>query len=357
VRVLIDFHHDCLYESMALLCDRLGWELYRPIGMEWFAEGYWSHERKWHGDAVARQYLEPWGSDLWDGTNWTRLNAFHGRIHNLLPLEQAHDLRPDIVISSLAHNHEGFARFASEVGATFGLQVGNVRFSAADMAEDRWDLAAFGLVSALLPVTPPKPHVVYHQEFRIVDRFDGSPGFRYEPPPRGEFIVSSFVQCYPQDQPAYDYWQKAAEQAPELCWKVYGAYGEAQPDQYQAGNLDRCADVAQAMRASDVAWHAKRWSDGFGHVAHNWHAVGRPMFGFRNYYKDQLAGQLWIEGETAWDIETRTPAEVASLIRRFRDDEEFHLRACERSAARFAEVVNFDEEEGAIRAMFAQVLP
>ena len=66
-------------------------------------------------------------------------------------------MRPDIVISSLAHNHNGFARFASEIGATFGLQVGNVRFSAADMAEDRWDLAAFGLVSGIMPAPPPKP--------------------------------------------------------------------------------------------------------------------------------------------------------------------------------------------------------
>ena len=30
----------------------------------WFHEGYWNFERQWHGDAVAKQYLEPWGSDL-----------------------------------------------------------------------------------------------------------------------------------------------------------------------------------------------------------------------------------------------------------------------------------------------------
>jgi hypothetical protein len=39
--------------------------LYRPIGMDWFEQGYWNHERKWHGDAIAKQYLEPWGSDVW----------------------------------------------------------------------------------------------------------------------------------------------------------------------------------------------------------------------------------------------------------------------------------------------------
>ena len=108
------------------------------------------------------------------------------------------------------------------------------------------------------------------------------------------------------------------------------------------------------MRASDVAWHAKRWSDGFGHVLHNWASVGRPLIGFRDYYKDQLGGRLWLEGETAWDIETN---DIPSLLRRFRDDEDFHLRACEAMAKRFRSVVDFDEEEQAIRALFAQVLP
>jgi hypothetical protein len=275
-----------------------------------------------------------------------RLDASHGRYQNLVDLVHARDLKPDIVISSLAHNHEGFARFASEVGATFGLQVGNVRFSEQDMAEDRWDLAAFGLVSGLMPVEPPKPHVVYHQEFSLDD-------FRPSPPPRLGLVVASFVQCYPQDSGSYAYWTRAAEMAPQHEWRVYGAYGEAPLDRFAAGNLDRCGAVGDAMRASDVAWHAKRWSDGFGHVIHNWFSVGRPLIGFRKYYADQLAGRLWVEGETAWDIESN---DIPSLLQRFRDDEDFHLRACEAAAKRFRQVVDFDEEEQAIRALFAQVL-
>jgi hypothetical protein len=81
------------------------------------------------------------------------------------------------------------------------------------------------------------------------------------------------------------------------------------------------------------------------------------VLGFRDYYSDQLAGRLWIEGVNAFDISRRTPNEIADLLQRFRDDEDFHLRACEASATRFTEVVNFDEEEQQIRAMFAQVLP
>ena len=342
MKVLLDFHHHDLWESMELLAERLGWTLYRPIGMDWFDEGYWNHERKHHGDAVARQYLDPWGSE---GTQ--RLDRSHGRWQNLIRLPQARDVKFDIVISSLAHNHEGFSRFANEVGATFGLQIGNVRFAPQDMEEDRWDLAAFGLVSGIMPATPPKPHVVYHQEFSLED-------FRPARPPRLGLVVSSFVQCYPQDTASYSFWTQAAETSPEHDWRVYGAYGQAPLDRFAVGNLDRCAAIGDAMRASDVGWHAKRWSDGFGHVIHNWFAVGRPVLGFHDYYRDQLAGRLWVEGETAWDLERN---DIKTLLRRFRDDEDFHIRACEASAARFREVVDFDEEEQQIRALMAQVLP
>lgn len=365
MRIVADYHHHDLWESLELLCARFGWELLRPIGMDWFTDGYWNHERKWHGDAIARQYLDLWGSDTTH-----RFDRSHGRYQRLVTLEEARDLRPEIVLSTLAHNHEGFHRFATEVGATFGLQIGNVRFSPADMAEDRWDLAAFGLVSGFMPAPPPKPHVVYHQEFDLTH-------FAYTPPWRGHALrgtrvgetvgrsvgepgplrISSFVQCYPETEWAYGYFLGTAAAAPEFDWRVYGAYGSAPIDQYAAGNIDVCADVAKAMQASDVAWHLKRWSDGYGHVYHNWVAVGRPLIGFRSYYETQIGGALWLEGVNAWDIENRTLEEVAALLRRFRDDEEFHLRACEAAATRFRQVVNFDVEAEAIRRLVEQVLP
>jgi glycosyltransferase involved in cell wall biosynthesis len=346
MKVLVDYHHHDLWESLELLFARLGWELYRPIGMEWFHEGYWNFERAWHGDAVAKQYLEPWGSDT-----ETRFDPSHNRHIKLLTLQQARDLRPDIVMSSVAHNHEGLARFAREVGAKFGLQLGNVRFSHIDMAEDRWDLADFGLVSAILPGPVDKPHVVYHQEFDLED-------FRPEPPLRNEpFVVSSFVNCFPENTRTYAEFRAIAAMAPDFDWRVYGAYGGVPEDEYACGNLQPCSQVGSAMRDSDVAWHTKQWSDGFGHVIHNWFAVGRPVFGYAGYYASQLAGPLWVEGVTSFDLEGKSPDDVVRLLAELRQDEERHLRMSEAAAARFREVVNFDDEAEQIRAMFAQVLP
>lgn len=351
MKVLADYHHHDLWESLQIVFrDRFGWDLYRPIGMDWFDAGYWNFERAWHGDAVARQYLTPWGDDTDLDTHWARADRSHiGRDHLMLTLEQARDLRPDVVIASVAHNHEGFARFASEVGATFGIHLGNVRFSEIDMREDRWDLARFGILTTTSPTPPPRPHVTVHQEFSLTD-------FRPGPPPRGERpVASSFVNCFPETAWAYDEFTAVARRHPEYDWRVYGAYGSAPLDDYAAGNIGVCAQVADAMRASDVAWHTKRWSDGFGHVIHDWFAVGRPVFGHESYYRDQLAGPLWIDGVTSFDLERRSPDEVDAVLARIRGDEDYHLRLCENAAARFREVVDFDADAEAVRALIESV--
>ena len=369
MKVLADYHHHDLWESLELLCARLGWTLYRPIGMDWFDRGYWNHERSWHGDAIARQYLTPWGDD-WsssdDPGHSHRLDMSHDRIQNLVTLEQAHDLKPDIVISTLAHNHEGMSRFAREVRATFGLQLGNVRFSPTiDMIEDRWDLASFGLVSGLMPGHSrddigkvlqssqyiDKPHVVYHQEFSLED-FHASPVTPHDP-----LRIASFVQCFPENERTYPLFVEAATSCPNYDWGVYGAYGSKPLDQWAKGNIDTCRGVADAMREVDIGWHGKCWSDGFGHVIHDWFAVGRPVIGYESYYRDQLAGPLWQEGVTSFDITDKTAHEVGNLLSELQREPERIVAMGAAAAARFRQIVDYDAEEQAIRAMFSRVLP
>jgi glycosyltransferase involved in cell wall biosynthesis len=323
------------------------------MGMEWFEEGYWNFERQWHGDAVAKQYLTPWGSDVNTSQAHVpdkRYDPSHDRYQNLITLNQARDLKPDIVMASVAHNHEGLARFAREVGAKFGLHLGNVRFSPIDMAEDRWDLADFGIVTSIMPAAVDKPHVVIHQEFSLND-------FRHEPPQSHDgMVVSSFVNCFPENPQAYAGFREVAGNRPEYEWKVYGAYGSVPEDEYACGNLQPCSAVGDAMRASDVAWHTKQWSDGFGHVIHDWFAVGRPVIGHEWYYRSQLAGPLWQEGVTSFDITDKTVPEVTAILDRLYQDPDLRLRMGENAAKRFREVVDFDEEEQRVRRMFEAVL-
>jgi hypothetical protein len=344
MRVLADFHHHDLFESLQIvLRDRFGWELARPIGMPWFDEAYWNLERAWHGDAVARQYLELHGDDRDCGDHWERDDRSHlGRTFTMLTLEQARAWKPDIVIASVAHNHEGFARFAREVGARFVIHQGNIRLV---HDEDRFDLADAAIMTTTSPWPIPVRHVTVRQEFSL-------DAFRYEPPQGNErFRASSFVQCLAETGWAYDLLLQVARRAPEFDWRVYGSYGSLPPDEYAAGNLGVCADVGAAMRASDVAVHVKRWGDGFGHVIHNWFAVGRPVWGTADWYRDSLSAPLWVEGVTSFDMTTRSAHENAELLRRMAGDRDWHARLCENAAARFREVVDFAADAEAIRAL------
>ena len=350
MKVLIDFAHSDLWESLALLFeDRFGWTLYRPIGMEWHTERIWQFEAKTMGDTVARQFLEPWASDRQLADHSERDDETHpGRVYRMVTLAQAYDLRPDIVISTLAENETGLHGFARAVGAKYGIQIGN------QGAENQWGLVDFALSSVTLPQLPGGkpwvPHVFYRQEFSLAD-------FRYEYPPTTD-VIACRVQCF-AGTPDYARFTRLSGLS-GLTFRWFGHCGE--PDNLWGGNAHTTAEVAASMRASRVAYHVKRWSDGYGHVIHNWFAVGRPVIGSSSYYSGEsdgivkLAAPLFVEGETSFDLDKLDDAGAVALLQRLATDDELHQRISENAARRFREVVDFDAEAAAIRTMLDSIL-
>lgn len=359
MRILADFHHHALAESLAQLFeDRFGHELFFPAGLEWFDRGVWQFERKWHGDAVARQYLEGiWtdAEDAGDGTLLRRDPRHPGRVNRGISYEAARSSRWDIVLSSLPDNDPGYAAFAAETGARFGVQIGN-NHQTSDLA-----LADFILASSTLPGREEEtadpltwgeiishhglPTVVYHQSFDL-ETFR-----RGDPVEARRRTVSSFVNCFPETPVYGAFLELARRWRGEADWKVYGSYGSAAKDELSAGDISLVPDVAEAMRASRIGWHTKYWGDGYGHVIHNWFAVGRPVIGSMRYYKDKLAGALFVEGVTSWDVDRYNDEELLRILRRLRDDDAWYAEVCAASAARFRELVDFRAEEDAIGRM------
>lgn len=192
--------------------------------------------------------------------------------------------------------------------------------------------------------------------------------FRYEPP-SGFGPVRSFVNCFPEnvqpcihgsvDNPGgeYGYYLPTARSAPDLTWEVYGAYGTAPLDEFAAGNLSTDPDEGDAMRGSGAIWHTKHWGDGFGHVVHRAFAVGRPVFGYEEYYSTKLAGPLWVDGVTSIDVGRRSRDEVLSELRDLRDDPDRYLRMCENAAERFRQVVDFTEDADKIANLLGLAVP
>jgi glycosyltransferase involved in cell wall biosynthesis len=350
VSILADHHHGDLWESPELLfTDRFGWDLYRLRGMEWWDEGYWQYERGMpHGEDVAKQYLQPWGDDRDCGTHWERDDPTHpGRVMKMLTLEQAQDQKPDIILATLTENEPGLEKFARSIGAKYGIQVGN------QGTDNHYDLLDFAMFSTTRPWYPDKPHVTYHQEFSLAD-------YRYQWPPTERDKCSTWVQCLQSSSWFYSRFVALAELTPELRWRFHGHCN--QDDPRWESNVLTSAEVAAQMRAAGIGIHFKQWSDGYGHVIHSLFAVGKPVIATAAYYDGRSDGQvklaapLFVDGVTSFDVQSRTDEEVVQIIRRLATDDDFHRQVSEAAYARFKEVVDFDADAEAVRAMFEQVL-
>jgi hypothetical protein len=333
--MLIDFHHACLFEAHQLTFgDRFGAEIYAPYGMDWFDQWFWSFEREYHGDAVARQYLVSLfaGGTESDGIITVDDRKHPGRTIKGISLERARSERWDVALSTVPSNANGFEKFAEQTGARWGIHVGN------QWGDEAWQRRpSFAILTTTSVVPSGVPHVIVHQEFSLSD-------FRYEPPP-GFGPVRSFVNCFPETTSEYqENFVPIARMAPELDWRVFGAYGTAPADEFAGGNIPTDPLEGILMRGAGAIWHAKKWSDGFGHVIHRAFAVGRPVFGYAGYYADKLAGPLWDDGVTSIDVGRRSNDEVLAELRRLRDNPDHYQAMCFRSAARFREVVSFEED-------------
>lgn len=345
IRVLCDAIHADLWESLRLLFEeRLGWELYRPIGMEWAEKGIWRFEQHQpYGAGVAHQFLDPWDSDEFGEPFSERADTTHpGEFIRLVTYEQARSQPWDLVLATLAENEQGWWQFAQEVGAHYGIQVGN------QGAANLWPLAEFGLLSVTTPgLKPWKPHVYYRQEFSLED-FAPDHGAMAEPD-----LVMNRVQCTSQT-PDHERWRRMAAAVPEARFRWYG---HCEPrDEWFGGSDETTPLVAGSMHRARIAWHPKRWSDGYGHVIHNWFSIGRPVIGSAGYYADKLAGPLFEEGVTSFDMDRLSDDELAATVRMLLGDEDRWLRMCEASADRFRAVVDFDAEAAEIRAMLENVM-
>lgn len=348
IRVLVDYAHNDLWHSLALLFEeRYGWELYRPVGMDWHTSGIWRFEARL-GDVVAKQFLAEWAEDVQEDGYSVRLDRAHrNRPMKMVTMDQAREIGFDLVIATLAENEEGLHGFAREIGAHYGIQVGN------QGAPNAWGLAEFAMLSVTTgDFRPWIPHVTYHQEFSLLD-------YATTPVPSRSTLVATRVQCYTGTD-GYPRFVRLAERTPAARFRHYGHCGTQ--DAYYGGDAKDVPAIARSMRATRVAWHDKRWSDGYGHVIHSWFAVGRPVLVSARYYLGRddgvrkLAADLLVEGETSFDIDAYTERELSELITRLVQDDEFATKIGAAAARRFRNVVDFDVEAAAIRGMLDAIL-
>lgn len=311
MNVLVDRHHAALLYSLQLLFeDRLGMDLYVPQGHDWWDGGYWRFGEGYGDDRLARQFLMD--------TSPTDPHYPDRRVKGVT-LSDAQHMPWALVMATVQDNQQGFAQFASEQGAQYGIQIGNVN------QDVNWRLDPLALISTGVPKVGRGVH--YHPEFDAQYRL-----------PTSTTVLRSFVNCFDST--------RCFDLAPgEL--EVYGIDG-------RNGNVTLASEVADLMAGSGWGWHDKIQGDGYGFVIHGWAAVGRPLIGHASHYAGTVAESFWQDGVTCLDLDRHSVDEVMERVRTITPDE--HAAMCRAIRLQFDELVDFDAEAQRVGAFLEQSL-
>lgn len=343
--IFSDYHHGGLYNSLKLLSKRLGADIYRPIGREWFEQGYFKIAEPYgnHPDTIT-QYLstEPYESVPFycnpnaEQESYPGLYRISDPAHNsedyAITLDAFKQIKVDVIIVSYPWHLESWIGLRNyfQPHAKIVLQVGNngwTRFF--DQAKNILSSARHQSGTYI-----PKNlnYVEYHQEFstRLFSPHDKKWGPGEQP------YVASFVNCLPESE-KFDRLKyllgNFRSEFPDAIGNYFRwwAFGAACPD----GTITGIDEIARIMRSARFGYHNKPGGDGYGHVLHNWFACGIPLIG----YPEQYAGTL---GEDLFDVTTSVKPDPEAIVEANKPENYLLLKA--KVMNRWLNTVSFDYE-------------
>ena len=342
MNVFADLHHGDLYYSLHLLFEkRLGWNLFRPIGLDWFKKGFWKIAEPYGNppDTIG-QYLEVpsveksahWvqrygETQLVDDVYYISTRISDGYyIQKAITLETFLKMDIDFVIATYDRHEEPYSRLISKYKPnTIPIfQMGNVG----------WTPKHIKNVLVALDISIPSGfnYIKYHPEHH---------GDYHYVPPTNHNIVKNFMNCmvdYPEDLAWFLKYEKLL---PELTWKMHGIKGR---DGVISNDL-----VPQAMRDSAFIWHVKSLGS-CGFVPRQAMACGRPVITRTSYAEEYktLARGIYEDSINCIDLDAGTEKENIEKIKYFMQPEN-HIRLCESTVEDFKRKVNFEEEARVIK--------
>lgn len=302
MNIFSDFHHGGLYTSFIhLFEERLGYKLFRPIGKEWFDKGYWKIAEPYNNNlGTIEQYLGI-RSVPDDGT--TPLNEVmnqregvyyvkdeaHMKTQRAIEFGKFCNMEIDIIIASIPAHIEPYKKLIEKYHpkAKLIFHIGNIGWGS---SIDKYSVD--NILASIKEVPTSKNVCFYRQEFDL-----GIFDYEYRDP---NYVISSFVHSANNKGLFH---ADMMQHLPEFKFNDYGY------------SLKGVGSISEAMKRSTFGYHNKPGGDGFGHIIHNWMAVGKPIIVNLNDYKDKLAGELLIDGVTCIDMSARTPQQVAGNVR------------------------------------------
>lgn len=326
--ILADFHHSSLYSSyLYTLETRLGHEVYRQIGRGWFEKGFWKINRQ---EDTIQQYLATYGYEPNDGTpvlnqvRWVKDGVYYSKdpntdqIHKAIEFKTFQEMDFDVIIASIPDHIEPFKKLAKMKKAKFIFQVGN---HFADVDLNKID----NLMASIFPMMTPCHSVFYHQEFDTTV-------FKYHKPVKSKEI-HNYMNCLKEYPIAYAYWLSLKEYLPEYIFKEFGS-------QSKDGSVTGIKNLARSMAKARWIFHYKPGGDGFGHVAFNTLAMGRPVITNKRDYEGKLFGTM-IDDRSSIILDGLKPKDLAQMIKNREENYDDMSVMCNQ---RFTDSVNFDKE-------------
>lgn len=354
--IFSDAHHADLFYSFQLLFEkRLGYSLFKPIGMEWADEGWWQiHKPYNYNPDTAKQYLQIKPEYIpKDGTlslnkvstetirhdlcGKKPIDIFivedkhNNTFHKAITLEQFKEMDIDIIIASIPDHWYSFTKLRNKYkpNAKIICHAGN-HFIELDNAIRNGTVK--NLMASLSPFPVSINSVFYHQEFST-DIF--KPSFDAI-----KKQITSFINVLPMNGGSANYYALKAC-LPDFEFRSYGASCDDRV-------INTTEEIANIMRQSMFTFMVKSGADGYGFNLHESFACGTPVIINYDEYKDKLGGKLLIPDETCLVANIGdTMQDVANKIMNMTEVQYMFMR--QKTYEISGKMVNFDEEEKQIR--------
>lgn len=351
-KVFVDFHHASLLNSFILLFEnRLGGSVYRPIGREWFDQGFW---KIYDHPATVMQYLDVGGAtpdrtpplnELKDVTRSSDDTLIYncqdidsGFYNKAITFDAFMKLHIDIIIASIPQHIEPFKKLCElhPDKPKLIFQIGNAWTVDAGLAPNI-------MASALIENVPEHINFIsYHQEFDLNVFKPLNMAKRN--------TISSFVNCFNVAGHFLSDWNLFMEVEEIMNDWAFRSYG----GQCRDGAAHGSNQLAEFMNEAKFIWHTKNGGDGYGHIIYNASACGVPLITKKSYYENKMGAELMIDDVTCINIDGLTSNEVVEKIHYYSEPLRYQTM-CDAVLSNFYKVVSFDIEETRLRAFIERL--
>lgn len=344
MNVFTDFHHNSLLRSFVLLFEnRLGAKVYRPIGMEWFYEGYWAINDL---EETAKQFLDTKTTIIADKTPALNVvssiddyiyNVYdpgHVTTHKAISLNTFKEIKFDYIIASIPQHVDIFKDLIKKYqpNAKLIIHFGNNWVEPEDGSNVMASVKGQGWNKSNV--------VYYHQEFdtnlfKPINEF----GFKK---------ISSYIHVLEKNKGWVDFLNiENYLLDKKIVLKSYGG-------QCRDGSLDGAEAVSKSVQGNDFVFHVKHTGDGYGHALYNAYACGKPTIIRSSYYKDHLGEELFND-DNCIDLDKMSFDDAVNKIVDVINDID-QLKTMSGNAYRaFTNAVNFEQDAEKVKNWLANL--